>query len=188
MKKDKLIWKEEGRKKVFDSHLFSIRESYCRSPYDELRTFTVIDSCDWTIVVPVLETPQGREFVMVRQWRHGLRDLSLEFPGGVLELGETPQDGAARELLEETGYRSGKLKKIGEFGPNPAIMSNKVHFFLAEDLINTGKKELDEDEFIETELVGINEVFMGMGRPPFVHALMGSALTLYMQQRMPCVH
>ena len=181
MEDSKLAFREEGRKKVFDCRVFSVRESYSRSPANELRTYTVIDAADWGIVMPVLETPQGKKFVMVRQWRHGSQALSLEFPGGVFEPGEEPRDAGAREMLEETGYKPGTMRKIGEFNPNPAIMSNKTHFFIAEDLTYTGGSKLDSDEYVETELVGIEEVLRGMGRPPYIHALMGSAMTLYLQ-------
>ena len=174
-------WKEESRKKIFDCRVFSIHESMCRSPDDQLRAYTVIDATDWAIVVPVLETAEGRKFVMVWQWRHGSRCMSLEFPGGVFEPGEDPCDAAARELLEETGYRPGAIRKMGEFSPNPAIMSNRVHFFLAENLVNTGRQNLDPDEFMEAELVSAEAVLQGMGKPPYIHALMGSALSLYSQ-------
>ena len=181
MNEQKLAWKEQDQKKVFDCKLFSIFESYCESPYNEMRTFTVLDAADWAIVVPVLETQEGKKFVMVWQWRHGLRGMSLEFPGGVCEHNENPQDAAVRELAEETGYKPGTIRKLGEFSPNPAIMSNKVHIFLAEDLINTGRQNLDADEFVEVELVNIEAVQKGMGKPPYAHALMASALALYMQ-------
>ena len=187
--KQKLIWKEESRKRVFDCPVFSINESYCRSPQGqgELGTFTVIDAADWAIVVPVLEVPAcagkppEKQFVMVRQWRHGSQSLSLEFPGGVFRQGEDPQEAAARELLEETGYKPGTMRKLGEFSPNPAIMANTVHFFLAEDLVDTGRQELDADEFINIELADIQTVIKGMGTPPYIHALMGSALSLYLK-------
>jgi len=175
---EKLAWKEEAAKSVFDCRIFSIREIKSRSPSDELRTFTVIDAGDWVITIPVLETPQGRKFVMVRQWRHGSAGLSLEFPGGVCEAGENPATAAAREMLEETGYK-GTVRKIGEFNPNPAIMSNKVHIFTGENLENTCRQNLDSDEYVETLLVPEEEVVKGMGKPPYVHALMGSALAVY---------
>jgi 8-oxo-dGTP pyrophosphatase MutT (NUDIX family) len=85
-------------------------------------------------------------------------------------------------LYEETGFKPGKIKKIGEFSPNPAIMANRIHFFLAEDLQGDGKQKLDEDEFVEVVLVDEQEVIRDMGKPPHVHALMGTALILYLQQ------
>ena len=182
MDEKQLVWHEAESKRVFDCRVFSVRESYCVSPDNERRTFSVIDSADWAIIIPVLEGPAGRRFVMVRQWRHGSKELSLEFPGGVFEPGEDPAAAAARELREETGYTPGRIRKLGACSPNPAIMSNRVHFFLAEGLTNTGALELDEDEYVETVLVDEAEVRAGMGRPPYIHALMGAALALYLQQ------
>jgi 8-oxo-dGTP pyrophosphatase MutT (NUDIX family) len=156
--KDHLIWKEEDRKTVFTCPIFSISERVCRSPENNLKTFTVLDTSDWAIVIPVLETGRGKEFVMVRQWRPGTQELSLEFPGGVFEKGEDAITAAARELQEETGYKSDKIEKLGEFSPNPAIMSNRVHIFLARDLRQLAKQELDEDEFLDVEIVPCEEV------------------------------
>jgi len=184
MDEQRLIWTEVNRKKVFDSRVFSVWESYCKAPEcpqdkSESQVFTVIDAKDWVIVVPVVNTPKGKQFVMVWQWRHGARSLSLEFPGGVMERGEKPDEAALRELYEETGYKPQKIEKIGEFSPNPAIMSNRVHFFLAEKLTGEGKQKLDEDEYVEVALVDTNEVIQGMGKKPYIHALMGTALALY---------
>ena len=178
-----LTWNEEGRKTVFDCPVFSVEERYCRSPDNELKTFTVLDTRDWAIVIPLLENAEGKKFVMVRQWRHGARELSLEFPGGVFEKGEDAFAAAARELQEETGFRAGKIEKLGEFNPNPAIMSNRVHFFLARDLETPGRQKLDEDEYVEVETVAVEDVMSGLGKPPYIHALMGTAVSLYLRKR-----
>lgn len=173
-----LVWNEEARREIFTCPIFSIQESTSRSPDNELRIFTVLDAPDWAIVVPVLTTPRGKEFVMVRQWRHGAQELSVEFPGGVFEKGEDPHAAAARELREETAYEAGTIRSLGVCSPNPAIMTNRVHFFLAEDLKALEAQDLDDDEYVEVEIVPIHEVFQSMGRPPYIHALMGSALAL----------
>jgi len=187
MDEKRLIWSEEGRKQVFDCKVFSIWESYCKAPQsrqndNETQVFTVIDARDWVIVVPVINSPNGKQFVMVWQWRHGSQSMSLEFPGGVMEPGENPGEAALRELQEETGYIPERIEKIGEACPNPAIMSNKVHFFLAENLKGGGKQNLDEDEYVEVALHNTEEVIQGMGKKPYIHALMGTALSLYCQR------
>ena len=177
---DNLVWKEEGRKTVFKCPIFDVEERYCRSPKNYLRTYSVLHTADWAIIIPALDTDRGREFVMVRQWRHGALELSLEFPGGVFEKGENALEAAKRELREETGYNAGKIEKLGEFNPNPAIMSNKVYFFLALDLEPPTAQELDEDEYVEVETVTIGEVLQNLGKPPYIHALMGTAMALYL--------
>jgi 8-oxo-dGTP pyrophosphatase MutT (NUDIX family) len=180
MKSKDLVWREEGRKTLYEGPVFSVDERICRSPDNEKRSYTVLNAADWAIVVPVLTEGEKRQFVMVRQWRHGALELSLEFPGGVIEEGESPGAAAERELLEETGYRAGRLVKLGEFSPNPAIMSNRVFFFIAEDLKNGGRQNLDEDEYMTVETAAEEEVIKKMGRPPYIHALMGTALGLYL--------
>jgi 8-oxo-dGTP pyrophosphatase MutT (NUDIX family) len=182
--KDSLVWQEEGRKTVFTCPVFSIDERYCRPPAkSDLKTYTILNAADWAIVIPVLETEQGGQFVMVRQWRHGARELSLEFPGGVFEKGEDAETAAAREWKEETGYSAGKIQKLGEFNPNPAIMSNRVHFFLATELSAPAGQHLDEDEYVEVETHAVEEALLGMGKPPYIHALMGTAMALYLKNR-----
>jgi 8-oxo-dGTP pyrophosphatase MutT (NUDIX family) len=175
-----LTWQEESRQTVFSCSIFSVSERYCRHEGKRLKTFSVLDTSDWAIVIPVLETARGKEFVMVRQWRHGAEELSLEFPGGVFEKGEPAHIAAARELQEETGFHARKIDKLGVFNPNPAIMSNHVHFFLAQELDPPSAQELDEDEYVEVQTIPWKEVLHGMGKPPYIHALMGTAMMLYL--------
>jgi 8-oxo-dGTP pyrophosphatase MutT (NUDIX family) len=176
----KLIWKVQTEKRVFQCPVFSVRELESLSPDGDRGRFSVIDAADWVIIIPVLKKGKKTYFVMVRQWRHGSQTISLEFPGGVIEPGENPVSGAYRELLEETGYSAKKIEKLGELSPNPALMSNRVHFFLGTELSDSGKQTLDEDEFVETGLIPEEELIRDMGRPPYMHALMASALAFYL--------
>jgi len=183
MKDDKdLIWHQEGSKQVFQGPVFSVDERYCRSPNNKQGTYSILNAKDWVIVIPFAGPPISgldRKCILVKQWRHGEQSLSLEFPGGVLEEGESPEDGARRELLEETGFYAGTLQYLGSFNPNPAIMSNHVFFYLAENLDNPEDQHLDEDEYVSVETVLFSDICKNLGRPPYIHALMGSALSLY---------
>jgi 8-oxo-dGTP pyrophosphatase MutT (NUDIX family) len=182
MKHDDLVWREESSRVIGETRVFSIRESLCRAPSGQTGLYTSLDAPDWAVIVPVVTGERGRQFVMVRQWRHGSRDLSLEFPGGVFEAGENGAAAAARELREETAYTPGTVRLLGVMSPNPAIMANQVHFFAAEDLAFTGAQHLDADEYITVELVDTEDVIRGMGKPPYTHALMAAALMLYLRE------
>src|SRR5687768_5692732 len=100
-----------------DYRIFRARIEHTRAPRSgEVHRFVVLDTPDWINVVPV--TRDGK-VVLVRQFRHGLKDLSLELPGGLVDPGETPADAARRELLEETGYATEQWEPLGFVHPNP---------------------------------------------------------------------
>jgi 8-oxo-dGTP pyrophosphatase MutT (NUDIX family) len=182
MENTHLIWQEKTRKDLYKTRVFTVQESVCQSPRGETGIFSLIDAKDWAIVVPLLETGDGEKFVMVRQWRHGSQELSLEFPGGVFESGENGGQAAARELEEETAYRPGNIRKLGEMSPNPAIMTNRIHFYLARDLEHMGKQRLDADEYVDVALVSPKEALRDMGQSPYRHALMAAAMAFYLRE------
>ena len=92
----------------------------------------------------------------------------------------TPEQTAARELWEETGFRAGRLTQLGVVNPNPALFRNRFYVYLAEELEPTGTQKLDPDELLNWELRPIEEVLSAYGSPEFSHALMGTALALWL--------
>ena len=107
--------------------------------------FYVILSDDWVNVVPV--TPEGK-VVLIRQWRAGSDSIAIEVPGGIVDPGEDPQDSAARELEEETGYRCDTVVRTGRLRPNPAIQRNFLHTFIALGARPDGQPAQEEREDI----------------------------------------
>lgn len=184
---EKLKWKCGEKKSLLKTVVFDVTSS--------LNTWTdgqkvvqgdyiVLDAPDWVIVIPELEDKVTglKDFYMVKQWRHGSKCLSVEFPGGVIDKGEEPEQAARRELLEETGCRVGKLVKLGQVNPNPALFSNKVHIFLAQDLECTGSQALDADEFVNVIKVPVEKIKKDMGSEQFPHALMSTAMMFYLMR------
>jgi len=133
-----------------DCAVFQVSRVDTRSPGGSVHRFYRIDSADWINVVAL--TPRG-DLVMVRQFRHGSGEVTLEIPGGLVDPGETPAEAAARELLEETGYRARRLERIGAVNPNPALFGNRVHTFLARDVERVAEVANDGTEETSVEIV-----------------------------------
>ena len=101
-----------------------------------------------SIVIPVLD--DGR-LVLVRQYRYLSDKFSIEFPGGGIGAGETPVQGAKRELLEESGYSTDSLVMIGAFEPSNGVIKDMSHIFIASELEKV--EEPKSDEFEQTEVM-----------------------------------
>ena len=187
---EKLKWASGEKKLLLKTAVFDVTSStntYKNGEQTVQGDYIVLDAPDWVIVIPEIEDKAAgqKEFFMVKQWRHGSKCLSVEFPGGVIDKGEAPEEAARRELLEETGCRAGKLVKLGQVNPNPALFSNHVHFFLAQDLECTNTQDLDNDEFVNVIRVPVNQIIDDMGTEQFPHALMSSAMMFYLKKRSP---
>ena len=105
-------------------------------------------------IIPVL--PDGR-IVLVRQYRHATGRMLLEIPAGTLEVGETPEECAKRELIEETSYEAGSMEELKRFYTAPGYSSEMIHVFVAKGLRSV-KGEMEEDESIRTEIYKLDDV------------------------------
>ncbi|MCQ2602057.1 MAG: NUDIX hydrolase [Treponema sp.] len=174
-----LTWKPIQKHVKLETVIGNVTEIASESPEGSVGNYIVMDCPDWVIVI----AEDKDEFLMVKQWRHGTQSLSIEFPGGVIDPGESSLEGALRELREETGCFPKTIVKLRELSPNPALFSNKVHFYYATELSQQGCQDLDEDEFLNYMRISKNEVLENMGKPPFIHGLMSSALLAYIQYK-----
>jgi 8-oxo-dGTP pyrophosphatase MutT (NUDIX family) len=165
-----------ARYKVFDVH-----KARRRSPRTGKEIgFFLIRTPDW---VNVVAFTRQDELVLVRQYRHGSREFTLEIPGGLIDAGEAPAHAAARELREETGYTAAALAPLGAVNPNPALFTNRCHTFLATGCALAGPPQQDDGEDMEVQLVPIAEAERMVRGGTIDHALVVAGLYLWRLQR-----
>lgn len=126
-------WQLERRETVAKHPVFSVQCShYADAPEGPRRPIYTLDCPDWCNVLPI--TPDGL-VVLVRQFRFGTNQITLEIPGGMIEAGEDPLLAVRRELEEESGYGAGKIELLSSLCPNPALQGNRLHSYVAWDAV-----------------------------------------------------
>ena len=149
-------WQITSSEQVLDCRIFKVRKDVTINPRTgRPHDMFVVESPNWVNIIPL--TPDD-QVVMVEQWRHGTRSIHLETPGGLMDVGETPEQCARRELLEETGHEAGEVLRLGTVHPNPAIQSNLQHYVLATNCRRVAELRLDHTEDIAVRLVPLAEV------------------------------
>jgi 8-oxo-dGTP pyrophosphatase MutT (NUDIX family) len=138
------------------TRIFELKRRRATSPRSgRSGTFVYLDTPSWVNVVAL--TPND-EVVMIEQFRHGLGEVTLEIPGGIVDAGEAPEVAALRELAEETGYGGEGAEVIGVVSPNPAIQNNWCHTVLLHDAELRATPEPDENEEIAVRLVPLADL------------------------------
>ena len=167
-------WQETGRERLARLKVFDVYEATRISPRTgEEHHFFLVDTWDWVNIVAFNE---DRELILVRQYRHGPCEFTVEIPGGVIEPSEDPERTAARELREETGYEARELTRIGTVNPNPALFSNRCHTYLALGCRKVGEIEQDRGEDLEVLTMSLGDVEDAVRRGEIDHSLVLSGL------------
>ena len=149
-------WNLKDESTVLETPPFNVLLRQFIKPEEE----TVVDTYvlkypDWVNVIGI--TPE-KKILLIRQFRFGSQNIELEIPGGCIDPGEDPLEGARRELEEETGYVADEFIPIGQVDANPAVQTNKCYTFLAKNIMPKGKLNLDPNEIISMEFAGVDQV------------------------------
>lgn len=144
-----------GRSLVAHGAIIDYYQDTIKVPNGNIVKWDLIDHKGAAAVVPVDE--QGR-IVMVSQYRNALDRYTLEIPAGGLQSKDEPtKDAAARELAEETGYRSDHLELLLSIRTTVAFCNEKIDIYVADHLV-PGSQHLDEDEFVNVKAYTLEEL------------------------------
>jgi len=136
-----------GRETVFAGRLIAVHRDEVRLPDGRLAAREVVEHPGAVAIVAQLD--DGR-VLLVRQWRHAIGRTLWELPAGTRERGEEPALTAERELREETGYRGGHWRDLGQAPISPGYADERMYFFTATNLLS-GEANTDGDENVDVE-------------------------------------
>ena len=166
------------KKIVLSTRIFDVEEVSFKTDQTTSKRMYRIACADWA---NVLGLTIDKKAILIRQPRPGSMKYVLETPGGMIDANEKDATmAAARELEEETGFTSQRILPLGTFNPNPALMTNRIHYFLALGChLNPYRTHFpDAEEQIQTELVDAATLNSLVRTGQIDHALSALCITL----------
>lgn len=157
--------------------VFEVAREKVREPGGLVATRDFVLHPGSVVVLPVFD---NGDLLLIRQYRHAAKDFLWELVAGRKDEGENFQEGARRELKEETGYTAKKLKKIFELFPTPGFVEEKMVLFLAQGLTE-GDAHPEEDEKIEKKIVTLKKALDWI-RNGTIHDMKTTAGILYYEK------
>ena len=140
-------WKILFSEYLIKNKWLTVRKDHVKLPTGvEVDDYYVLEYPDWVTIIAITD---GGQYVLERQYRHGLQKTYYEICGGTIEIGEDALTSAKRELLEETGYEGGEWTSFMTTSPNPAAMTNVCYTFVAKGVKKLKGQHLEPTEDID---------------------------------------
>ena len=179
-------WKLLKTEYLVDAPWLKVAKETCELPNGKvIDDFYTLWQPDWVLILA--RTAEGK-WVMTEQYRHGSQTIELEFPAGIINRGETPEQAALRELQEECGYRidssttpialcapgsaqNDTVRFIGTFPVNPDRHRGKFHIVFIDGVVKAGETHFDSTEDIESFELSDEDLQKKMADGTFCHPL-----------------
>lgn len=157
-------WRTTASKYIVNDRWLKLRADTCITPDGHLKDpFYIVEYPNW---VNCFVIDKNGDAIMIRQYRHGIKEYCLEVVAGGIDQTDTgPEQAIRRELLEEIGYEGGELFMTGVSYANPAIQTNKNYSFLAVGGSCSSNQALEPGENIHIEKMPLKEAVRRMTHP-----------------------
>lgn len=170
-------WKKFSEKTLNDYGFCQITQRTFQHPVSHENGDFIVINCNDSVQM-IAET-SDQKIVLVRQFRFGSENFSLELPAGRLEKEESPITGAVRELQEETGYIGENPVVLASLYVNPALMKNKIYIVKIENCQKLYPTRFDRFEDIETKIVSKQDIRKLIDDKQITNCITLSALAYY---------
>jgi ADP-ribose pyrophosphatase len=170
-------WDTLKSERVYATPIFDLHRHQRSHPRRGEHDFFVLEAPAWVNIIPLTS---ANEVVMVRQFRHGIGDFTLEIPGGMVDPEDpSPLLAARREMREESGYDSADVVELGRVHPNPAIQPNYCYSFVARNVHRVARPRLGGSEETEVVVIPLGEVKGLIASEKITHALVIAAFSFF---------
>ena len=150
-----LPWKTLTTREIYQNKWMRLREDLAEMPNGKT---TIYGVCEFGHCVAVLPFVDDKNVVMVRQYRYTHKENHRwEMPSGGLRAEETPEEAAQRELMEEAGYRAGRLTWVSTYYTTKCVTDEVGYLYLGHDLTLAALPP-DDTEFLERTILPFDEV------------------------------
>lgn len=157
-----MIYEEKTMKseKVYEGKILNLKVDTVELPDKGYSKREIVEHPGGVAIITIMD---DNSLVLVKQYRKAVEDFVLEIPAGKLEVNEEPRETAIRELREETSLEAKKLTYLTEFYTSPGYTNEKIHLFLAEDLVEV-EANPESGEFIEKVIMPLDELIRMIDR------------------------
>lgn len=183
MDNKELFWKSLGSEYALDTKWLRVRKEVVELPSGKiLDDFYTVEGSE---LVAILAIDKNDNVILVRQYRHAVKDVTVDLPGGGVKKGEQLIEAAKRELAEETGMIAGHLEKLLTYYPDSGKTACVKYIFFASDLKKDTENlhSQDDSEDIRLILMPLKEVFGGIKTGELKEATLHIGVSAYLNQR-----